>query len=52
MSMLNLVPRNTELNLRLKPYGCYSKTSKGVFLHMDHDFRVFVPNKILKKVMK
>jgi hypothetical protein len=39
-----------EITLRLKSYGCYSITSRGVFFYTEHGFRIFVPKEIIKKL--
>ena len=41
-----------DITLRLKEFGSYSKTIKGVFVYTEHRFKIFIPNKILNKMVK
>lgn len=40
----------TDINLKLKQWSCYEVTPKGCIFYTERDFKVFVPNRILKKV--
>lgn len=41
-----------NINLTLKTFGCYQKTQKGVFFYTSHGFKIFVPIKLLKQVIR
>lgn len=36
-----------EKALKLKRWGCYEITRKGVWFHTENGFKVFVPKKIM-----
>lgn len=41
-----------DITLKLKKFGCYSRTSKGSYLYLEHGFKVFVPNNIINKMVR
>ena len=38
------------INLKLKKYGNYFITSKGVIFNLERGFKVFIPKKVIKKI--
>lgn len=39
-----------EITLKLKKYGNYHITKKGVYFHLERRFRIFIPKRIIKRI--
>lgn len=39
-----------NINLKLKEYGTYIITKKGVFFYTEHGFKIFVPKKVINRI--